>query len=171
MELRPDHWSTTRKSHLETRGFTYWQHTNHIPNKQLKMIMHLKSQAILCNPPLIIFHVDFIPSHSSRFGDIKLHLIPIPCHQCNILAHTEFMTTYITNHFIEITCQDLFKFIIHNPWIPSLMQNYSSHIFNITIISKQVPTIQEQKNNQTPHCPRPTPRSGWMVSLRRAPFA
>jgi len=127
MELRPDHWSTTRKSHIETCGFTYWQHTNHIPNKQIILIMHLTPHAILCNPSSFIFHVDFIPSHSSQFGDIELHLIPISCHQCNIIAHTEFMTTYITNHLIEITCQDLSKFIIHNPWITSLMQIHSSH--------------------------------------------
>ena len=69
--------------------------------------MHLTSQAILCNPSSFIFHVDFIPSHSSQFRDIELHLIPIPCHQCNIIAHIAFMTTYITNHFIEIACQDL----------------------------------------------------------------
>jgi len=29
MELRPDHWSTTMRSHLEAHGFTYWPHTNH----------------------------------------------------------------------------------------------------------------------------------------------
>ena len=94
IELRLDHWGTTRKSHLETHGFTYWQHTNHIPNKQIILIMHLTPHAILCNPSSFIFHVDSIPSHSSQFGDIELHLIPIPCHQCNIIVHTEFMTTY-----------------------------------------------------------------------------
>ena len=87
--------------------------------------MHLTPHAILCNPSSFILHVDFIPSHSSQFGDIELHLIPIPCHQCNIIAHTEFMTTYITNHFIEIACQDLSKFIIHNPWITPLIQIHS----------------------------------------------
>jgi len=30
-----------------------------------------------------------------------------------------------------------------------------------------VPTIQEQRNNQTSHYPRPTPRSSWRVSLKR----
>jgi len=115
MELRPNHWSTTRKSHLETHGFTYWQHTNHIPNKQIILIMHLTPHAILCNSSSFIFHVDFIPSHSSQFGDIELHLIPIPCHQCNIIVHTEFMTTYITNHFIEIHAKiyPRSSFIIH----------------------------------------------------------
>ena len=101
---------------------TYQSHSN----KQIILIMHLTPHAILCNPSSFIFHVDSIPSHSSQFGDIELHLIPIQCHQCNIV-HTEFMTTYITNHFIEIACQDLSKFIIHNPWITSLMQIHSSH--------------------------------------------
>jgi len=157
MELRLHHWSTTRKSHLETRGFTYWQHTNYIPNKQLILIMHLKPQAILCNPSSFIFHVDFIPSHSSKFGDIELHLIPIPCHQCNIIAHTEFMTTYITNHFIEIACQDLSKFIIHNPWIPSLMQNHSYHIFNITIIIQA--SANQPRTKKQPNITLPSPNS------------
>jgi len=34
-----------------------------------------------------------------------------------------------------------------------------------------VPIIQDQRNNQAPHCPRPTPRSGWRVSLRRETLA
>jgi len=122
MELHPNHWSTARKSHLETHRFMYSQHTNHIQNKQIILIMHLTPHAILRNPSSFIFHIDFIPSHSSQFEDIELHLIPIPCHQCNIIVHTEFMTTYITNHFIAIACQDLSKFIIHNfinIWTPN----------------------------------------------------
>jgi len=47
------------------------------------------------------------------------------------------------------------------------MHNHLSHAFNITIKFKQVLTIQDQRNNQTSLYPRPTPRSGWRVSLRR----
>ena len=64
--------------------------------------MHLTPHGILCNPSSFIFHVDFIPSHSSLFGDIELHLIPISRHQCNIIVHTEFMTTYITNISLKL---------------------------------------------------------------------
>ena len=99
LESLPDHidgappWTPTNRGHgITSRPLKHHQEVSprdswiyvlttyhHIPNKQIILIMHLTPHAILCNPSSFIFHVYFIPSHSSQFGDIELHLIPIPC--------------------------------------------------------------------------------------------
>jgi len=51
------------------------------------------------------------------------------------------------------------------------MHIYLSQTFNTIIKSKQALIIPDSRKETHITLPRPTPRSGWKVSLRRAPFA
>jgi len=79
MELRPDHWSTTMRSHLEAHGITHW-HKPIILN-QSSIIYHAhNSHANLYNQ--IHIHIPcWIHSNSSfPIHEYRIYFIPIPCH-------------------------------------------------------------------------------------------
>jgi len=81
---------------------------------QERFIMHINLMPTFLTKSSFIFDVESIPTHHSQSMNIEFHLIPISCH-------------FDTNHFIEITCQDLSKLIIHNSYTLLLMHIHSSH--------------------------------------------
>jgi len=95
MELRPDHWSTTLKSHLEISRITHW-HESIILN-QSRMIYHTYTHIHVTYQLYInhLFHVpsESIPIHYSQTIDVEF----ISC---------QYHATLITNHLIRFTCQD-----------------------------------------------------------------
>ena len=81
---------------------------------QERFIMHITLMPTFITKSSFIFDVESIPTHHSQSMNIEFHLIQIPCH-------------FDTNYFIEITCQDLSKLIIHNSYTLLLMHIHSSH--------------------------------------------
>ena len=81
---------------------------------QVIFIMHVTLTPTFISQSSFIFHVESIPTHPSQSMNIEFHLISIPCH-------------FDTNHFIEITCQDLSWLIIHSSYTLLLMHIHSYH--------------------------------------------
>jgi len=98
IELRPDHWSTTLRY-----------------SKQPSNIYHAYT-----------FHVNFhnqplLYSRSNSYQHIILH-----SWIWNFISYQNH-ATFITNHFMFITCQELSKFLNYNSYTLPLMHIHSPH--------------------------------------------
>ena len=116
-----------------------------------------------------------IPTPYSRTQNMELRLISLPCHVDTnpFMSHVEFIPNssfqfHESSHTIFMISS--YQPIIHKLWFTSHMHTHSSHAL-ITIL-KFKPYIHQpsQENKHTaPYLalPRPAPRSGRRISLRR----
>jgi len=157
MELHPDHWSTTLKSHLEILGNYVLTTYQSYSNSQVIFIMHIHLMSTFITNPFYIpgqTHTNSSSSiHEYRIiSHINTMALSLPTISCSLHAKN-YPSSSFTTHTPSYSC-----IFIH------LMPLYNNPI-------KSMPSIQEQRKYQTRAHSRPTPRSGWRVSLKRAPFA
>jgi len=132
MELRPNHWSTTMRSHLEARGITHW----HRP--------------IILNQSSIIYHAH--NSHVNLYNQIHIHIpcwihsnSSFPIHEYRISPHTNTMPFWYQpfhwNHmsrFIQVHHSQSMNHITHaNSFISYFINAYQDiHISQNSIHPK-----------------------------------
>jgi len=160
MKLRPYHWSTTLKSHLEiprNYALTQTDHTQSIKKDLSYIYIYTCHIPALHNPPLSCFQ--WIHTNS-LFSNHKMWNF-ISC---------QYHATLNINHLICFTCQDhtFSSFTIHESHHSYITVHHIFYHNNYIQASANHPRT---RNNQTPHFPRPTPRSGWRISLRRETLA
>jgi len=120
MELHPDHWSTTLKSHLEISRIyvltTYYTYsTNHVI-----FTTHVNFITIFVTIPhsyLVLSQPQLILPKSTNIG---LYIMPIPCQGLSFIFHESLHISYQLHN----------QLIILNPWINPIHTHHAFHALN-----------------------------------------
>jgi len=128
MELRPDHRSTTLKSHLEiSRNYvpTTYQSCS---NNQVIFIMHIHLMSTFITNPFYI-PGQTIPTHHPPSMNREFYLISLPCHFHNQPFHVYYMpriypSSSFTTHTPSHSCIFIHLMSLYNPikYMPSIQE-------------------------------------------------
>ena len=139
MELRPDHWSTTLKSHLEiSRIYALTKYYTYSINHEI-FTTHVNIMSIFVTIPhsyLIFSQPQLILPKAMK---IESYIMPIPCQGTSFIFHESLHISY-----------QLHKHpIILNPWTNPIHTHHASHALSRSNHPKYINHTRISKGNRT----------------------